>query len=67
MILYADTMVQRRRVDVLADELSLDKERMLGYGVAHAVLSAWWKYEDSGSDWESACACAEALASLMPR
>ena len=65
--LYSDATVQRRRLDVLSDELSLDRERMLGYGVAHAVLSAWWSYEDSGSGWELACACAETLASLMPR
>lgn len=65
--LCTDISVQRRRLDVLADELNLDRERMLAYGVAHAVLSAWWSYEDSGGGWESACACGEVLASLMPR
>ncbi len=49
----------------VADELNLDRERMLAYGVAHSVLSAWWSYEDSRNEWESACACGEALASLM--
>jgi streptomycin 6-kinase len=57
--------VQTRRLDVLADELAVDRERIVAYGVAHAVLSAWWSYEDSGSGWESACACAGTLSSLM--
>lgn len=61
-----DISVQRRRLDVLADELNMDRERMLAYGVAHAVLSAWWSYEDSSDGWESACACGEILARLMP-
>jgi streptomycin 6-kinase len=65
--LFTDSAVQRRRLDLLADELNLDRHRMLAYGVAHAVLSAWWSYEDSIDGWESACACGETLASLMPR
>lgn len=63
--LSTDVQVQRRRLDVLGDELALDRDRMLGWGVAQAVLSAWWSYEDSGSIGESACACAEALMRLM--
>jgi streptomycin 6-kinase len=59
-----DERVQRRRIDILHDELALDRDRMLGWGIAQAVLSAWWSYEDSGSGWESACACAEALMRL---
>ncbi len=58
--------VQRRRIDVLREELGFDKYRIVGWGVAQAVLSAWWSYEDSGSGWESGCACAEVLARLMP-
>jgi streptomycin 6-kinase len=65
--LCTDAAIQRRRLDILSEELGLDRERMLSYAVARAVLSAWWSYEDSGSGWESACACAETLASLRPR
>jgi streptomycin 6-kinase len=63
--LSTNVQVQRRRIDVLQDELALDRDRMLGWGTAQAVLSAWWSYEDSGSGWEPACACAEALTRLM--
>jgi streptomycin 6-kinase len=62
--LSTDVQVQRRRIDILRDELALDRDRMLGWGIAQAVLSAWWSYEDSGSGWESACACAEVLMRL---
>jgi streptomycin 6-kinase len=57
--------VQKRRVDQLAAELGFDRERILGWGFAQAVLSAWWSYEDEGYGWESALACAEILASLL--
>jgi streptomycin 6-kinase len=62
--LSTDAQVQRRRLDILHDELALDRERMLAWGVAQAVLSGWWSYEDTGSSWESACACAETLMGL---
>jgi streptomycin 6-kinase len=65
--LCTDVNIQRRRLEILVDELNIDRERMLAYGVAHAVLSAWWSYEDSGGGWEAACACAQTLASLMHR
>ncbi|HEV8148033.1 MAG TPA: aminoglycoside phosphotransferase family protein, partial [Bryobacteraceae bacterium] len=63
--LCTDVETQRRRVDVLQEELRLDVQRMIGWGVAQAVLSAWWSYEGGEDDWESACACAETLARLM--
>jgi hypothetical protein len=37
---------------------------MRGYAVAHAVLSAWWSFEDSATDWEAALACARAIERL---
>ncbi len=63
--LCTDPRVQRRRVEVLHEELSLAKDRMLGWGMAQAVLSAWWSLEDAGADWQWQCACAEVLASLL--
>jgi streptomycin 6-kinase len=63
--LCTDVEIQRRRIDVLRDELGLDAQRMIRWGVAQAVLSAWWSYEDGESEWESACACAETLAKLI--
>jgi len=53
-----------RRLDQLAEELGFDRARLLGWGVAQAVLSAWWSLEDHGHGWEPGIACAEILAAL---
>ena len=37
-----------RRVDQFAEELGFDRARIRGWGVAQAVLSAWWCVEDFG-------------------
>jgi streptomycin 6-kinase len=54
----------RRRVEVFAAALGVDRERVRGWGVAQAVLSAWWTIEDNGSGWEPTIECARLLASL---
>jgi streptomycin 6-kinase len=59
-----DRRIQARRVDLLASELGLDRQRILGWGIAQAVLSAWWSYEDHGHGWEATMALAELLADL---
>lgn len=64
-LLFADPNVQRRRVEVLHEELGFPKDRMLGWGVAQAVLSAWWSFEESATDWQPRCACAEVLACVF--
>jgi len=56
--------VLARRVSQLAEELGFDRERLLGWGVAQAVLSAWWSFEDHGHGWEWGIACAELLTML---
>jgi len=56
--------VLARRVYQLAEELGFDRERLLGWGVAQAVLSAWWSFEDHGHGWEWGIACAELLTML---
>jgi len=53
-----------RRVDQLAEELGFERVRVRGWGLAQAVLSAWWTVEDSGSVWSEALACAELLAAI---
>ena len=53
-----------RRVDQCADELGFDRARLVGWGLAQAVLSAWWRLEDHGYGWEWGIACAELLAQL---
>ncbi len=52
------------RVDRFAGELGFDRERVIGWGLAHAVLSAWWSYEDHGAPGAEAMACAEMLSTL---
>jgi streptomycin 6-kinase len=53
-----------RRVDQLTSELGFDRDRILGWALAQAVLSAWWCIEDKVPCWEDAIACAELLAGL---
>jgi len=53
-----------RRLDQLAEELGFDRARLLGWGVAQAVLSAWWSLEGHGHGWEPGIACAEILATF---
>jgi streptomycin 6-kinase len=54
--------IMARRVDQLAEELGFDRKRLVGWGVAQAVLSAWWMLEDHGHGWEMGIACAEHIA-----
>lgn len=39
--------IQARRIDQIGDRLGLDRQRLLGWGIAHCVLSAWWDYDGS--------------------
>lgn len=59
--------VLARRVDQLADELGLDRNRLLAWGFASAVLSAVWSVEDKApDDWATATlTIAQSLADLM--
>lgn len=56
--------VTARRVDILAERLGIDRARIIDWGLAQAVLSAWWSYEDHGHGWEPAIACARLLEGL---
>ena len=50
-----------RRLDIFAEELAYDRERLRLWGVAHAVLSACWSAENHGTDWQNAITAAERL------
>lgn len=39
---------QARRLDILSELLSFDRQRLAGWSFAQEVLSAWWSYEDHG-------------------
>lgn len=53
-----------RRVDLLAEFFGLARERIIGWGVAQAVLSAWWSYEDHGHGWAPAMTVARLLREI---
>ena len=53
-----------RRMEQFADDLEFERERVLGWSLAQAVLSAWWSFEDSGHIGDEAIACAELLAAV---
>lgn len=54
-----------RRIDQLAEELGLDRKRILGWALAQSVLAAWWSYESGDEeDRELWFACAEVFAKL---
>jgi streptomycin 6-kinase len=48
----------------MAEELDLDRVRIRGWGLAQAVLAAWWSVEDFGHPWDAALTCAELLATI---
>lgn len=51
-----------RRIDQLSDELGLSPERIRSWGIAHAVLSAQWSFEDHGKVENTSIGIAELLA-----
>lgn len=58
--------ITARRLDILAETLEMDRERLCQWSLAQAVLSAWWSYEDGGdpADWQPTMRLAGVLAEL---
>jgi len=54
--------ILRRRVDQLSEALEIERERVAGYGLVQAVLSACWSIEDNQTDWEGVIRVGEVLA-----
>jgi streptomycin 6-kinase len=52
-----------RRVDILHEQLGFERQRIIEWSLAHAVLSAWWGL-DENTGWDYAMQCAELFASL---
>jgi streptomycin 6-kinase len=52
-----------RRIDILHEHLGFERERILEWSLAHAVLSAWWGIEDN-TGWEYALGFAKLIADL---
>lgn len=57
--------LQARRVALLAEALGVARGDILAWAEAHAVLSAWWSYDDHGEGWEPGIALAALYAELM--
>lgn len=64
-LIKLDELVQimKRRIDILYEHLGFERERIREWGLAHAVLSAWWGIE-SNTGWEYSAAFAEMIADL---
>jgi len=56
-------VMTKRRIDILHERLGFERDRIREWGLAHAVLSAWWSIEDHG-DWGYAADFAEMIAKL---
>ncbi len=52
-----------RRVSILSERLSWEREKIINWANAHAVLSAWWSIEDH-EDWKYSLQCAEIFSEL---
>jgi streptomycin 6-kinase len=50
-----------RRIELLAEELEMDRAEVIGWGLFQAVLSSWWTYEDHGHVGEDTLVVAEIL------
>lgn len=53
----------KRRIDILHERLGFERERIREWGLAHAILSAWWGIEDN-TGWDYSLAFAEMIAEL---
>lgn len=53
-----------RRIAILSERLGFERERILKWALAHAVLSAWWSLEEN-SGWEYAMKCAEVFSRVQ--
>jgi len=57
-------VMTKRRIDILHEHLGFERERIREWGLAHAILSAWWGIEDN-TGWEYSMAFAEMIADLL--
>lgn len=56
-----------RRLAILAEKLEMDRQRIVAWSLAQAVLSAWWSYESHDADWRSILPLAEHFADLLQK
>ena len=56
--------ITERRIDILAGQFGLERSRIRGWAIAHAVLSACWSFDEGGRGGEHALHCAEVFISI---
>lgn len=52
----------KRRVDILHEQMGWERESIIQWSMAHAVLSVWWDYPGEG--WEYALRCADIFSEI---
>ena len=52
----------KRRVDLLHEGLGWEREQLIQWSTAHALLSSWWDYPNG--DWQCSLRCANIFAGL---
>ena len=52
-----------RRAGIFSERLGWEREKILQWATAHAVLSAWWSLEDD-TGWQYALQCAELFSEI---
>jgi streptomycin 6-kinase len=57
-----------RRVSILSERLGWEREKIIKWSTAHAVLSSWWSMEDGAGEedtsWEYSMWCAKIFSEL---
>jgi streptomycin 6-kinase len=56
--------VLARRVDRFSESLGFDRERLIGWGLSEALLSASWDIDDENQSWKGAIFVAETYAAM---
>jgi streptomycin 6-kinase len=56
--------VLRRRLDILAEALDYEWDRLRQWAIAYAVLSSCWNAENHGQGWQSEMVMAQTLIDL---
>ena len=53
----------KRRMDIFRERLGWEREKIIQWSVAHAVLSAWWDFQDD-MDWKYSLNCAKVFSEM---
>jgi streptomycin 6-kinase len=56
-------IMAERRASILSERLGWEREKIINWATAHAILSAWWSIEDNMEE-DYALQCAEIFSQL---